>query len=352
MQMKRIALIPAYEPDKLLLKLLEELSVAELEIIVVDDGSGIRYNDIFDEVQKYGTLLRHERNLGKGAALKTGFSFIREKVYEKAIVVTLDADGQHTVADTLKICDEVENNPNALILGSRRLSENVPMRSRIGNTVTRCIYRLSTGVKVYDTQTGLRAFGTELIPELCSIKGERYEYEMNVLLEFAEKGIPIRETDIETIYINNNTASHFNALRDSARIYRQIMKFSAASLTGFAVDYIVYTLFSLATTGLGNTVSLNISNVTARVISGSVNFLLNRRFVFKDKGNLFKAAVKYILLAAIILIGNTLLLNLLVTQLGINRYIAKLIAEILFFTLSYIMQRFFVFKKDKEHNRK
>ena len=349
MHKRRIALIPAYEPDEVLLSLLDELVRTGFEIIVVDDGSSSRCNDIFEKVQKYGVLLRNEKNLGKGAALKKGLSYIRDSVHENAVAVTLDADGQHTAADALKVCIEAENNPKTLILGSRQLNGNTPFRSRIGNSVTRWIYRISTGVKVYDTQTGLRAFDTELLPELCGVQGERYEYEMNVLLDFARKHIPIKEVGIETIYINNNAASHFNTLYDSARIYKQILKFSASSLTAFAVDYLAYMLISLVTSSLGSTASLVVSNITARLISGSVNFSLNRKFVFKDKSNIFQAAVKYILLAAVILIGNTLVLNLLVTELEFNRYISKLLTEMLFFVLSFLTQRFLVFKKEKNN---
>lgn len=345
---RRIALIPAYEPDGALLKLLNELSLAGFEIIVVDDGSGVIYSDLFQEVESKAVLLRHLNNRGKGAALKTGFSYIKKYFDEDIVIVTLDADGQHTVSDTLKICAEAEKNSAHLILGSRKLKDKVPLRSQFGNSVTRWIYWLSTGLKVHDTQTGLRAFSFEQLPRLCAIEGQRYEYEMNVLLEFARNNISITEVEIETIYINNNVASHFNIMRDSARIYGQIIKFLASSLIGFLTDYLLYLFVSLLTAGLGSTASLWISNITARVVSSNVNFLINRNFVFEAKGKLSRSAAQYFLLALAILVGNTLLLNLLVGVLAFNRYFAKLLTEVLFFSLSFFVQRLLIFRKERD----
>ena len=90
-----------------------------------------------------------------------------------------DKDWINCVEDVLAICSIAEKAPNTLVLGSRKLKENEPLRSKFGNTVTRFVYYISTGLKVHDTQTGLRAFRAELIPVLRDIPGERYEYEMN-----------------------------------------------------------------------------------------------------------------------------------------------------------------------------
>ena len=141
--------------------------------------------------------------------------------------------------------------------------------------MTRAVYRISTGLKVHDTQTGLRAFDGTLIDKMLSIRGDRYEYEMNVLLDLARSRIPIKEMEIETIYLNNNAASHFNPLRDSFRVYKEILKFSASSFIGFLVDYVLYTVLLLITG------KLMLSNVCARVVSASVNFTINRRNLFR-----------------------------------------------------------------------
>lgn len=334
-----IALIPAYEPGEALLKLLEQLSRADFEMIVVDDGSGGAYAQVFQQASAYAKVLRHTKNRGKGAALKTGMSYILQNFGEDGIVVTVDADGQHRAKDARRLCETARRRPDALILGSRSLKEHVPARSRFGNTITRHVYRLSTGLKVHDTQTGLRAFSVSLLPTLLAVSGERYEYEMNVLLAFARKHIPIMEITVDTVYIDRNAASHFNTVRDSARIYKEILRFSASSFAGFLTDYAVYGLLLLCVPRLW------MANVGARVVSATVNYTLNRRFVFRSARSVKASAPQYVLLAAVILAGNTLLLSLFVDGLGINRMAAKIFVELIFFAVSWLVQRCIIFRR-------
>ena len=339
MNQSYIALIPAYKPGPFLLELAQKLWETGFSVVIVDDGSGPQYEKLFFACSRYAELLHHNQNSGKGRALKTGLSYIARRADPNAVVVTIDADGQHRISDAMAICQVVRKTPNTLVLGSRKLSKDAPLRSRFGNTLTHWIYRLSTGRNIHDTQTGLRAFRCRLIPRMLDIPGERYEYEMNVLLYLARTKIRMVEHQIETIYIDNNASSHFHAVKDSMRIYKEILKFSASSLIGFLVDYVSYSLLFLLTN------NLLLSNVIARVISAGVNFTLNRKFVFRSKEPLLRSAVKYFLLAAGILIGNTLVLHFLVNICGIHQLLAKLITEILFFVLSWLAQKFIVFKK-------
>ena len=207
LQNKYIALIPAYQPTEILAKLVRQLYLSGFWVVLVDDGSGKTYQWLFDRCVPYAKVLHHEVNAGKGRALKTGLAEIIQHYDFSYVVVTVDADGQHCLEDVIAVCRIADRNPGALILGSRTLKERVPLRSRFGNTVTRLVYRISTGLNVHDTQTGLRAFHVSLIPVLLSIAGERYEYEMNVLLYCAREKIKIKEQEIETIYIDNNAAS-------------------------------------------------------------------------------------------------------------------------------------------------
>ncbi|MCD8214056.1 MAG: bifunctional glycosyltransferase family 2/GtrA family protein [Clostridiales bacterium] len=339
----RIALIPAYEPTELLLSVMEIAADEGFIVITVDDGSGIGYADIFEAAESFGTVLFNSENGGKGAALKTGFKYIAERFEEPYTVVTMDADGQHAVTDAINVCCTAETYENTLILGSRSLEQNVPLRSRLGNSITRLVFKASTGVKIYDTQTGLRAFSSRLMPVMVNIPGERYEYEMNVLLHFADSGLPVKEVPILTIYFENNAGSHFNTIKDSYRIYREIIKFSLSSLSCFVIDYLLFSLFSVFLSGLN--AGLTASNIFARIISGSINFSMNRELVFKSSESIFRAGAKYILLAVVILIGNTLVLNALVYGLGLNRFIAKPLTEIIFFGLSFFVQRLFIFRR-------
>lgn len=177
-----IALIPAYEPEMILLDLLRQFQSAGFQIIVINDGSSKKFEDLFKQASSYATVLHQPINQGKGSAIKMGLSYIQKNFEADNIIVTVDADGQHSLEDAIKICHMVFAHPDTLVLGSRALKKNVPLRSQFGNTITRLVYRLSTGLKVHNTQTGLRAFSMKLLPELLSISGNRYEYEMNVLL--------------------------------------------------------------------------------------------------------------------------------------------------------------------------
>lgn len=325
-----VALIPAYRPDQTMIDILKQLHQEGLHSVIVDDGSGSDYHALFEQAAFYGTVLRHDRNRGKGAALKTGLGYIQKRFEKNTVIVTMDADGQHKVDDAIRLCQAARWHPDALILGSRRLQTAAPLRSRFGNCVTRGVYRLCTGCNVQDTQTGLRAFSAGQIPLLLNIAGDRYEYEMRVLLEFSRRKIPILEVPIETVYLDHNASSHFRAVRDSYRIYKEILKFSASSMLGFAVDYGLYGLLLLMTEG-----NVLISNVGARIVSSITNYTVNRKFVFHSRKKVLASAAQYFLLAALLLCGNTLVLELLVTQCGLHRMLAKILVEMIFFLVSW-----------------
>ncbi len=164
MDSKRIVLIPAYKPDSKMLDLLDQLSNLDFTIIVVNDGSGSAFDSIFEEAEDIATVITHCENKGKGEALKTGIAYISNHFSEPYVIVTADADGQHRVKDIIRVSVEATDHPDSLILGSRKLNKNVPLRSRFGNAVTRSVYHLASKTKVYDTQTGLRAFSNKLVP--------------------------------------------------------------------------------------------------------------------------------------------------------------------------------------------
>lgn len=221
----KIALIPSYKPNNNLIDLVKELSKNDFEIIIVDDGSGIEYKNIFTKIKNISKVISYEVNQGKGHALKTGLKYIKDNYFNDYVIVTLDCDGQHTIKDTIKITNEAQNDKNTLVIGKRPRDKKIPLRSKIGNEVTRYIFRTITGVDVYDTQSGLRAFSNKLINTFIDTEGNRYEYEMNILLKCAYYNISIKEIEISTIYIDNNSNSHFNPIKDSIKIYKEIFKY-------------------------------------------------------------------------------------------------------------------------------
>jgi glycosyltransferase involved in cell wall biosynthesis len=338
--MKRYALIPAYQPDQTLVRFSAQLEHEGFEVILVDDGSDAACAEVFRQAAA-AVVLRHEGNRGKGAALRTGLQWLKEHGEGPFVVVTADADGQHKLEDIVRVADAVSEHPDSVVMGCRKFTGRVPLRSRFGNSVTRYVYSFAAGVKVSDTQTGLRGFMSDKLSFMQGVSGERYEYEMNMLLECARESIPFFEVPIETVYIGENETSHFNTITDSFRIYRDILRFSCSSLLSFVVDYIFYTVFILITK------NLTASNVAARVISSCFNFSLNKKYVFKNKSKLLPTAVKYFTLAAFILAANTVLLNLLVKYVIGNKFVSKIIVEVLLFMISWAVQRSFVFKNKR-----
>jgi len=343
--MKTALIIPAYKPAKELLALIAQFeSNPDFVPVVVDDGSGAEFEPIFAALPKSVKFLRHPQNRGKGAALKTAFDYVLKNLPDCRLAVTADADGQHRYEDILRVCATAEANPGALVLGSRKFEGDVPLRSRFGNGVTRHVFSIASGVKVYDTQTGLRAFGRDGMERFLNVPGDRYEYEINMLLTAAQGGMPILEEWIETVYLNDNASSHFNPFKDSLKIYLCILKFCASSLLAFVVDYVLALILKGLTSAWPAPVSLNFSVIVARLVSGTVNFTVNRHMVFKGNEKLGKAVVKYVALAAVILGLNLALMHLL-TGWGVSFALAKIIVELTLFILNFVVQGKFVFRK-------
>ena len=336
--------IPAYQPDNKLIKLIEKIhEKSDFYILVIDDGSSSKCKDIFDKAEQYATVLRHQVNHGKGQALKTAFAYIQQQ-NSYGTVVTADADGQHKIWDIFRTANKASENPNKLILGVRAFTGKVPLRSRFGNSLTKALFKIQTGVEVTDTQTGLRAFTTNLIPFMLKIEGNRYEYEMNMLLE-ASKEYQILEVPIETVYINDNEGSHFRPIRDGLMIYKNIFKFALSSLSSFVVDYLVYAIAILFLPTAPTSFRIFLANGLARVTSSIFNYSTNKKLVFKNDDSLVKTGMGYFGLAIGLFVLDTLLIRLFFTVFGINLLIAKIIVGILLFTVSWTVQKKLIFKE-------
>lgn len=332
-------IIPAFEPDEKLLSLIQNIQDNnEYEIVIVDDGSSIECKDLFKKANELGcTILIHKSNQGKGAALKTAFSYLLHSKEEEGIVCA-DCDGQHTWQDIKKISDAIPYHKDAIILGCREFIGKVPIRSLIGNRITGSIFSILANSKVSDTQTGLRGFSVQMLPWLMTLNGDRYEYEMNQLLEAKSAGYQLHSISIQTIYENNNAGSHFHPVKDSIRIYLPIIKFSLSSISCGIIDFAA--LFLL------NVLSQNLffSVVTARLFSSLCNYFLNKNIVFKSKDQKHNLAIlKYYALVIVILICNYLLMNFFVNTTGFSLVIGKLLTECILFLFSYIIQHKFVF---------
>ncbi len=343
---KIVVLIPAYKPANELTELVNELlKYDSLKIIVVNDGSGKEFNKIFSSLPDCVTVLTHSVNKGKGEALKTGFSYIYKNCKGLCSgVVSADADGQHRYGDIMKVASEIGDNMS-LVIGCRRFTGYVPFRSRFGNKLTKAVFAVATNKKISDVQTGLRGFSFDLLPELLKMPGSRYEYEINMLLEAAQKKYNITEVEIETVYQPGNTSSHFSPIKDSAKIYFCIFKFVISSFTAFIIDYIAVLLFTgvFLKMSFGQAASVSAAAILARIISSFVNFVINRNLVFKNRGNPITTALKFYALVSVMLLLNIALLNLTNVVMNIPLWIAKILVELLLFFLNYFIQRKLVF---------
>ncbi|UWG97073.1 bifunctional glycosyltransferase family 2/GtrA family protein [Dehalobacter sp. DCM] len=338
-------LIPAYEPDLRLIQLIKEIeSKGSFQLVIVDDGSGKKYKHIFLMAEEQGcVVLRHETNQGKGAALKTGFQYLLQ-IGEADGVVCADSDGQHLARDIMRVARITRDRKGHIILGSRKFTGKVPLRSRFGNTVTRTVFSISAGSNLSDTQTGLRGYSSDMLEWLCGIPGKRFEYEMNILLEAKSAGFSFYEVYISTVYEVKNHSTHFRTFSDSIRVYVPIFKFCASSLIAGVMDFALLLLLQTITS------NLLFSVIAARVCSSIVNYTLNSNFVFARgrKHEVQLSALKYFSLVAVIMSCNYGLLYSLNILIGVPLFFAKIMTEVTLFIFSYWCQRNFVFRSDRK----
>ncbi len=339
-------IIPAYEPDARIVDLIRQLlENSQARICVVDDGSQntLPFKDsIFQN--KRVSLLHHAINLGKGASLKTAFNYVLTHFPQIKSVVTLDADGQHAISDALKIAKKGQSS-QALILGTRSFSlsgQKIPLKSRLGNIITRLVWRLIMGSKITDTQTGLRGIPSSLMKGCLHILPNRYEFEMEMLLKANELNMPLVEVPIETIYIDQNRGSHFNPFLDSLKIYFVLFRYSFSAIISTAVDYMAFYIL-LAFFGVG------LSFIVARLVSFFVNYNLNKTFVFRSKRASTHSLLKYmVLFCSNLYIGYSSMEY--ISFQGFFTIYSKIGVDILLFFFNFFIQREWVFKSSPSEN--
>ena len=356
-------IIPALDPGRELIEYVDSLIAAGFDrIILVDDGSDAEHRKIFDELAVHNecSVLRHAVNLGKGRGLKNAFNYFlnMSDVSDYYGVVTADSDGQHTVQDVIRISDRLkedsEKGTAALLLGSRDFDlSHVPFKSRWGNRLTRGVFHLLHGVKLMDTQTGLRGVPTSLIPDFIELFGERFEYETNMLIAAARSETGIVELSIETVYENNNEGTHFNPVRDSWAIYKLLFgtffKYIMASLSSFIIDILMFqlalSLLKKFAIDAGSVITIPVATAIARVISSIYNYLINRNVVFASKSNGLSSLIKYYILAAVQLGCSAALVTVFYNWIGIPEVFVKTVVDCVLFLVSFQIQKRLIFNK-------
>lgn len=365
---KELAIVlPSLDPDDKFCAVVKGLVEGGFEyIVIVDDGSDREHQRYFEAVEHYPQcrILHHGINKGKGRGLKTAFSYVLENLPDVKGVVTIDGDGQHLLKDIIACGEKMLELGDKVVLGCRDFNmPGVPPRSVAGNKTTSGMFRLFFNIKLSDTQTGLRAIPRQYLEDFCGIAGERFEYETNMLLQMKRLKIVFEEQPIETVYDPEDYSSHYNAFKDSWRIFKvmfrfllselgMILKFLCSSLSTTLFELVLFaTLYALLkekTGGLAETVC----TVISRICSSLLNFLANNRLVFNNKGDKKKAFLRYYCLCIPQMCASALLVT------AINRIFSnsatfattmiKMVVDVTLFFVSYGIQKKWVFKNNNE----
>ncbi len=334
--------IPAYRPDAELGSVVRELAaLGFVSITLVDDGSGLEYEPLFATLAQLKTvyLLRHSRNLGKGAALKTGIAHVLQALPDVLGIVTADADGQHRPQDIREVASVLRARPESLILGSRLFEGYVPLRSRLGNSMTRWAVRLLVGEKLQDTQTGLRAIPTRFAASLLALSSTGYEFELDMLIAARAHSIDIVEQPIETVYAAGNESSHFNPLVDSMKIYFLLARFCAVSLMTALIDNLCFYFCYSAGAGL------LLSQIAGRGAAMAFNYVTVRDRVFRTGGPQSGTLPRYLVLLIVSGATSYACVRVLIALTPVPVLFAKVGVESLLFFANFIIERDWVFRK-------
>ncbi len=342
--MKNVLIIPTLNPNKKLVDLIKELKKVEFEnILIIDDGSNSSCTKIFDEIEAMQcVVLHHEINLGKGKAIKDGIKFASLHYKNIDGYITADGDYQHLPKDILKVAKELEKNHNNIVLGERNFREkNVPTRSKFGNKFSSIYFKMSTGIELEDTQTGLRAIPANYTKLAIETEGTRYDYEMNFLINAANENIEFTKIPIETVYEQKNT-SHFKTVSDAILIYKELFQFAVNSVLSALIDVGFFTIL-VNVMSLSTAIQIAMANILARITSGMFNFAMNSKVAFKSKEDVNKQVYKYMILFIIQMAVSSGIVSLL-SMLPINITVAKIFVDIAIFIVNYFIQKRFIFQ--------
>ncbi len=346
-------ILPSLNPDDKFIKVLEGIVESGFQhIVVVDDGSDADRQTYFERAAALPqcVVLHHEVNKGKGRALKDAFMYVDEHMPEVQGVITIDGDGQHLTKDIIACGDLMLKEKDKVVLGCRDFDQpGVPPKSLAGNKTTSRMFRICYGIKLSDTQTGLRAIPRKYLKSFSNIEGERFEYETNMLLQMKRMGIEFVEQPIETVYEDENAGTHFDPVKDTWRIFKIMFKFLLSSAGSTLIDLgIFYLVMRIFGGCFGKFAELG-STVIARICSSFANFNANNSIVFANKSNYKRAMFRYYCLcipqmfvsAGLVTFFNNLCQN----SAAIIATLIKFAVDTCLFFISYHIQREWVFSQ-------
>lgn len=350
-------ILPSLDPDEKFLGVVKGLVNAGFaDIVIVNDGSKAENLCWFQKAEAMPgcTVLTHPVNQGKGRALKTAFSYVLEHRPQSQGVVTIDGDGQHLLGDIIACADAMLQRKDKVILGCRDFNApDIPPRSRGGNKFTSGLFLVGCGIRLSDTQTGLRAIPRQYLEEMCQIKGERFEYETNMLLQMKRSGIEFEEVPIATVYEGDNGGSHFRPVVDSFKIMKLIFGFMLATFfryvlsagSSFVIDLGIYYIALRLMGDMAH--AILIATVIARVISSFYNFNVNRKLVFDSQVGYGKTMVRYYGLCVVQTLVSAGLVTVIKRAVPGGAFVATVVkacVDTCLFVISYQIQKRWVFQ--------
>jgi glycosyltransferase involved in cell wall biosynthesis len=214
--LKACVIIPTYNNADTLAGVIADVSVYTKHVIVVNDGSTDNTDRLVQSFP-FVQYINYPKNIGKGWALRKGFEYALSKNYHYAI--SIDSDGQHFARDLPLFLDKLEQEPAAIIIGARNMGQaSVPGKSSFGNKFSNFWFKVETGITAPDTQSGYRAYPLQLLKGTRFIT-RKYEFEIEVLVKAAWKGIEIDSVPVSVYYAPKETrVSHFRPFKDFTRI--------------------------------------------------------------------------------------------------------------------------------------
>ena len=359
--LKTTVVIPSYNPDVKLSMFVDELIMSGFsDIIIIDDGSdfGIRnVETTFEYVKKKAecTILHHPTNLGKGMALKTGFKFCMHNRSKDTLVVTADDDGHYSVANIntcIEIYEEKFPEESPVLIASRDFTDSAySTKRRVFNKLSGMAMTYLCGVDIKDVQTGLRLIPVKYMRQLLKIDGERFEYEINMLVELKYNKISTVEHIIPMEKETTVRYAHYNPIWDIFRIIAVMIKYVVSSLAATALDAIVFYLIILMMDDtllhIDKSAGILYATIAARVVSSTFNCIVNKRTVFKSDEPMKRVIVKFYifsLLRAIVsyglVLGASYIFGLYADTATV---VVKLIVDLILFFAGYGIQKKFIF---------
>ena len=346
--LKTTVVIPSYNPDVKLSMLVDELIMSGFsDIIIVDDGSdfGIRnVETTFEYVKEKAecTILHHPSNLGKGMALKTGFKFCMHNRGKDTLIVTMDDDGEYSVADVNACLEDYEEHLKAGTYSTKRL---------VVNKIAGIAMTYLCGVDVKDVQTGLRLIPIKYMKKLLKVEGERFDYEINMLVELKYNNIATAEHIISKERETTIRYAKYNPIWDICRLIAVMLKYAASSLAATALDVVLFYLIILSMDDtlldIDKSAGMFMATVVARVVSSTFNCVVNKRTVFNSDEPMKWVIIKFYIFSILrALVSYAMILGasyMLGTYADTATVIVKLIVDLILFFAGYGIQKKFIF---------